>query len=110
MPHKYLFLALAILLEVVGSAFLTASYGFSKRIPSVMAVVAYVLCFYFLSLSLKELPLGIVYALWAGIGMILTALVSVFIFKQPLDFAAFLGIAFIVLGVFIIQYFSKSVH
>ncbi|SHG11146.1 DMT family transporter [Chryseobacterium vrystaatense] len=107
---KYLFLALAIIFEVIGSSFMKASDGFSKFFPSVIVIAAYVVCFYFLSLALKTIPLGIAYAIWAGLGIVLTAAVSVFIFKQKLDLAAFVGIAFIIIGVVIMNFFSKTAH
>lgn len=105
---KYLYLALAIVLEVIGSSFLTKSHGFSKLEPSLITIIAFGACFFFLSLALKEMPLGIVYAIWAGAGLVLTALVSVFVFKQSLDLPAFIGIGFILVGVVILNVFSKS--
>ena len=106
---KYLFLALAIGLEVLGSSFLKASEGFAKWLPSTISIVAYVLCFYFFSLALKSIPLGIAYAIWAGLGIVFTAIISVVIFKQTLDLPAIIGMVFIIAGVIIINYFSKSV-
>ncbi len=104
----YLYLALAIILEVIGSSFLKASNGFSKLLPSIITVVAMCGCFFFLSQALKSIPLGFAYAIWAGVGIILTALVSVIIFKQNLDIPAIIGITFIVIGVVILNVFSKS--
>ena len=93
---KYLFLGLAIVLEVIGSSFMKASDGFTKWLPSTIVIVAYITCFYFLSLALKTIPLGVAYAIWAGLGIVLTATVSVVIFKQKMDFAGIIGIVFIV--------------
>ncbi|MNY34484.1 Quaternary ammonium compound-resistance protein QacC [compost metagenome] len=107
---KYLFLGLAIIFEVVGSSFMKASEGFTKWLPSIVVVVAYLICFYFLSLALKTIPLGVAYAIWAGLGIVLTAMVSVFIFKQKLDSPAIIGILFIVIGVVIMNFFSKTSH
>ena len=107
---NYLFLALAILFEVMGSSFIKASDGFTKLVPSLVVVVAYSICFYFFSLALKSIPLGIAYALWGGIGIVLTAVISVVFFQQKLDLAAIIGIGFIVLGVFILHVFSKSIQ
>lgn len=107
---KYLFLGLAIIFEVIGSSFMKASEGFTKWFPSAIVVIAYLICFYFLSLALKMIPLGVAYAIWAGLGIVLTAAVSVFIFKQKLDLAAIVGIVFIVIGVFIMNFFSKTSH
>ncbi|WP_404986301.1 DMT family transporter [Chryseobacterium sp. M5] len=107
---KYLFLGLAIIFEVIGSSFMKASEGFTKWFPSAIVVIAYLICFYFLSLALKMIPLGVAYAIWAGLGIVLTAAVSVFIFKQKLDLAAIVGIVFIVIGVVIMNFFSKTSH
>lgn len=106
----YLYLGLAIIFEVIGSSFLKASEGFSKLIPSVVVIFTYVIAFYCLSLSIKTIPLSIAYAIWAGVGIILTVLVSIFIFKQAIDIPAIIGIAFIITGVLIINYFSKVAH
>ncbi|RZJ78085.1 MAG: QacE family quaternary ammonium compound efflux SMR transporter [Flavobacterium sp.] len=105
---KYLFLSLAISLEVIGSSFLAKSNGFTKLVPSIIAVIAFSACFYFFSQALKLIPLGIAYAIWAGLGIVLTAMVSVFIFKQKLDLPAILGLALIVSGVLVINLLSKS--
>lgn len=107
---KYVFLGLAIIFEVIGSSFMKASEGFTKWLPSVIVVVAYLVCFYFLSLALKTIPLGVAYAIWAGLGIVLTAAVSVFIFKQKIDIAAIVGIVFIIIGVVIMNFFSKTTH
>ena len=107
---KYLFLGLAIAFEVIGSSFMKASDGFTKWIPSTVVVIAYLVCFYFLSLALKTIPLGIAYAIWGGLGIVLTAAVSVFIFKQKLDLAAIIGIVLIVSGVVVMNFFSKTAH
>ncbi|HMY43542.1 MAG TPA: multidrug efflux SMR transporter [Chitinophagales bacterium] len=84
------------------------SDGFTKIIPTSIMLIAYVTCFYFLSLTLKTIPLGIAYAIWGGLGIVLTAIISVVIFKQNLDLPAILGIALIVSGVFIMNFFSKT--
>lgn len=105
---KYVFLGLAIVSEVFGTSMLKASEQFSKLLPSVLTVVSFAACFYFLSLALKYIPLGVAYAVWAGVGIILTAIVSVVIFKQKLDLPAVIGILFIVAGVVIMNFFSKS--
>ena len=107
---SYLYLALAICFEVLGSSFIKASDGFTKWMPTTIVIVAYVLAFYFLSLCLKTIPLSIAYAIWSGVGIVLTVLISVFIFKQKIDFPALIGIVFILIGVLIINYFSKATH
>lgn len=105
---KYLYLALAIILEVTGSSFLKVSEQFSKLIPSAITVIAYLACFYFLSLTLKTMPLGVAYAIWGGLGIVLTTLISVFIFKNAIDLPAILGITLIVAGVVVLNFFSKT--
>ena len=105
---KYLYLALAIVLEVLGSSFMKASDGFAKLLPTTITIIAYIACFFFLSQALKSIPLGIAYAIWGGLGIVLTALISVIIFKQSLDLAAIIGIILIVAGVFVMNFFSKS--
>lgn len=105
---KYIYLGLAICLEVIGSSFLLKSDGFSKLIPSVVTVCAFVACFYLFSQALRFFPLGIAYAIWAGLGIVLTAIVSVIVFKQKIDAAAILGMLLIIIGVLVINIFSKS--
>lgn len=107
---KYLFLSLAIILEVFGSSFMKSSEGFTKWLPSAVVIVTYIASFYFLSLALKSMPLGIAYAIWGGLGIVLTAVVSVIIFKHKLDLAAIIGIIFIVVGVVVMNFFSKTTH
>ncbi len=84
------------------------SHGVTKLVPSLLVVFFYVISFYLLSQVIKTIPLGIAYAIWAGVGIILTALVGYFIFKQSLDFAAIAGIGLIISGVLVINLFSTS--
>ena len=105
---KYLFLSLAIVFELIGTSFMQASNGFSKTIPTVLTIVAYTICFFFFSHALKSIPLGIAYAIWGGLGIVLSAIISVVIFKQSLALPALIGITLIVAGVFVMNYFSKS--
>lgn len=105
---KYILLSLAIIFEVIGSSFMQASNGFSKLIPTSITLIAYLICFYFFSQTLKFFPLGIAYAVWGGLGIVLTAIVSITVFKQRLDFPAILGILLIVSGVLVMNFFSKT--
>mgnify|MGYP006377108539 FL=1 len=105
---KYLFLSLAIVLEVVGSSFMKASDGFSKLLPTAITIVAYIACFFFLSLVCESIPFGLAYAIWGGLGIVLTAIISVVVFKQSLDIPAIIGIILIVTGVIVMNFFSKS--
>lgn len=106
---NYLFLTLAIIFEVIGSSCINMSNQFTKIIPSAITVIAFAACFYCFSLALKTISLGAAYALWAGLGIVLTALVSIFFFKNPMDFPAILGITLIIAGVVILNLFSKTV-
>lgn len=105
---KYLYLALAIVLEVIGSSCMKASDGFTKWLPTGITIVAYLACFFFFSQSLKQIPLGTAYAIWAGMGIVLTAIISVIIFKQSLDAPAIIGMALIIAGVVVMNVFSKT--
>lgn len=105
MPTFYLFLA--ILSEVAATSCLKITDGCTRLGPSLIGVIGYFLCFYFLSLSLREIPMGVAYAIWAGVGIILIALVDVFFYQQTFDIPAIIGIVFIVLGVIILKLFSN---
>lgn len=104
----YLYLALAIIAEVIATSALNASNGFTKPLPSAVVVIGYGLAFYSLSLALKAIPMGVAYAIWAGLGIVLIAAVGVVVFKQSLDLAAILGMGLIVSGVLVINVFSKT--
>lgn len=104
----WLILLVAIFSEVVATSALKASDGFSKLGPSVLVVVGYGLAFYFLSLTLKVMSVGIAYAIWAGLGIVLMAIIGWFLFEQKLDFAALLGMSLIILGVIVINLFSNA--
>ena len=104
----YAMLALAIITEVTGSTFLVKSEGFTKFWPSIAVVVLFSIAFYLLSQVIKVIPLGIAYAIWAGVGIVLTALIGFFVFRQSLDVAAMVGIGLIVSGVVVINLFSNA--
>ena len=103
---KWLYLGLAIISEVVATSFLKSSEGFTKLVPSVIVVVGYCLAFYFLSLTLAEIPIGVAYAVWSGVGIAALAVVSVVFFDQKLDLAGIVGFALIILGVIVLRVFS----
>jgi len=108
---NWLFLGVAIAAEVVATSSLKASAGFTKLWPSLLVVLGYVVAFYFLSLTLKTIPIGIAYAIWAGLGIVLISVAGWLIFGQKLDFASIFGMGLIVAGVVVINLFSKaSVH
>jgi small multidrug resistance pump len=107
MSH-WLLLALAIGAEVIGTSFLKAAEGFTKPGPSIVVLVCYAAAFYFLSLTLRTLPVGIAYAIWSGVGVVLIALVGWLVFGQSLDLAAIIGMALIVAGVIVLNAFSST--
>ena len=102
-------LALAIVTEVIATSALKASDGFSRPWPSVVVVIGYGVSFYCLSIVLRTLPVGIVYAVWSGVGIALITLVGWLVFGQRLDAPALAGLALIVAGVVVLNVFSKSV-
>lgn len=104
----WLFLAAAIGAEVVATSALKSSEGFTRLLPSVVVVMGYVIAFYFLALTLKTLPVGIAYAIWSGVGVVLIALIGWLLFGQKLDPAALVGMALIVSGVVVMNLFSTS--
>ena len=104
----WIILLVAILSEVIATSALKASEGFTKLGPSVLVVVGYGLAFYFLSLTLKVMSVGIAYAIWAGLGIVLTAVIGWFMFGQKLDTPALLGMGVIILGVIVINLFSNA--
>jgi len=104
----WLYLLIAIISEVIGTTALNASAGFTKPWPSMIVVVGYGLAFYFLSLTLKAIPVGVAYAIWSGIGVALITLIGYFYFEQKLDMPAVIGILLIVTGVVVINVFSQS--
>lgn len=107
--QKWIFLAVAIVSEVIATSALKPSAGFTRLWPSIMVIAGYASAFYFLSLTLNVLPIGVAYAIWSGVGVALVALISWLYFHQPLDFAAIAGLLLIIAGVIVINVFSKSV-
>lgn len=105
----YVYLALAIIGEVIAINALKASGEFTKLIPVAVGIIGYICTFYFLVLALRVIPIGIAYAIWAGVGIIIIAAAAYFIHEQALDYAAIIGISLIVLGVVVIQLFSTSI-
>lgn len=101
-------LAIAIVSEVIATSALNATQGFTRWLPSLIVVVAYGAAFYFLSLTLRAIPLGIAYAVWSGAGVALIALIGWAVYRQPLDLPALIGIGLIVSGVVVLNLFSKT--
>lgn len=104
----YITLALAIIFEVTGTTFLMKSDQFARLGPTLLMAVFYAASFYLLSLTLKTIPLAVAYALWGGLGIVLTTVIGVLVFNQTLDFPAVGGIALIVSGVILLNGFSET--
>ena len=98
----------AVLSEVTATTALKFSEGFTRLVPSVIVVLGYGLSFYLLSLSLKVMPIGVAYALWSGIGIILTIIAGILLWRESLDWARVTGIILIIAGILIINLFSKA--
>jgi len=105
----YVYLAIAILAEVTGTSALKASKEFTNFWPSCVVVVGYMTAFYFMTLALRTLPIGITYAIWSGVGIVLVTVAGAFIYKEIPDWPAVFGIGLIVAGVVVINLFSKTV-
>ena len=104
----YLYLAIAIIVEVVAASALKASEGFTRPVPTAIVIVGYLTAFYLLTVIVKTLPVGVTYAIWAGMGIVLVAIVSAVMYKQIPDWPAIIGMGLIIAGVIIINLFSKS--
>ncbi len=102
-------LAIAVVLEVIATSFLKQSAQFTNPVPSVLTLVFYGMAFYVLSFSLATIPVGIAYAIWSGLGIVLISLVGYFVFNQSLDLPAIIGLGLIIAGVIVVNLFSKSV-
>jgi small multidrug resistance pump len=107
--RAWTYLAIAIVAEVVATSALKAAAGFTRPGPSAVVVVGYGVAFYFLSLTLQSIPVGVTYAIWSGVGIVLITLVAWLWYGQALDAAALLGLGLIVAGVAVLNVFSKSV-
>lgn len=107
--QQWIFLAVAIVSEVAATSALKASEGFSRLWPSLVVIVGYATAFYFLSLTLKTIQVGVVYAIWSGAGIALIALVAWLVLGESLDLPAIAGLLLIVAGVVVLNVFSKTV-
>ena len=106
--NAYLALGIAIVAEVVATTALKGSDSFTRWLPSVLAVAGYAIAFYFLSITLRSMPTGIAYAIWAGLGIVLIAIASFVIYRQTIDLPGLLGMGLIIAGVVVLNVFSKS--
>lgn len=105
---KYFYLSIAIIAEVIATSALKSAEGFTKIGPSIIVIIGYGIAFYFLSLTLKSIPVGLAYAIWSGLGITLVSGIGYFLYNQKLDLPALLGLFLILAGVFVINVFSKS--
>ena len=104
----YLYLAIAIVAEVIATSALKASDEFTRLVPSMVVVVGYGAAFYFMTLVIRTIPIGITYAIWSGLGIVLIAAVGFFYYRQALDLPAIIGMGLIVSGVVVINVFSNT--
>ena len=104
----FVILFFAILSEVIATSSLKYSEGFTKPIPSVVVAVGYGLSFYLLSIALKTMPIGVAYSIWSGVGLVLTVIAGIILWRETLDWAKVTGIVFILVGIVLINVFSKS--
>lgn len=106
----YWYLAIAIIAEVVATSALKASTEFTKLQPSLIVIVGYAFSFYFMTLTLRTIPLGITYAIWSGAGLVLVTIAGVFLYEQMLNISTILGMCLVIFGIVVIHIFSKSIN
>ena len=105
---NWIYLILAIISEVIATSSLKSTEGFTKLWPSLIVLLGYSAAFYFLSLTLDTIPIGIVYAIWSGVGIAAIAIVSVIFFDQKLDTASYIGMGLIIAGVVVLRLYSDA--
>ena len=105
---NFLFLGIAIICEIIATTALKKSAEFTKLLPTVITIIGYLGAFYFLSFAIRTIPVGIAYAIWSGVGIVLITIVGAIFFKQIPDLPAIIGLAFIIVGVVILNLFSKT--
>ena len=105
---SYFYLTIAIIAEAAATSALKASEEFTRLVPSMIVVIGYGIAFYFLTLVLRVIPVGITYAIWSGLGIVLVTVVGIFLYKQTPDLPAMIGMGLIVAGVVVINVFSKT--
>ena len=106
--NNWVYLGLAIFSEVIATASLKSTEGFTRLVPSIVVVVGYAAAFYFLSLTLDTIPIGVAYAVWSGVGVATITLVSFVVYDQKIDTAGLIGIGLIVAGVIVLRLFSEA--
>src|SRR5262245_771219 len=105
---SYLYLALAIIAEVIATSTMKASEQFTRLVPSLVVAIGYACSFFFMSLVLKTMPVGVVYAVWSGLGIVLVAVVAAVAYRQVPDWPCAIGMALIIAGVVVINVFSRT--
>ncbi|MCU6709266.1 multidrug efflux SMR transporter [Paenibacillus sp. J5C_2022] len=103
MIAAYLLLGCAIVMEVLGSSMLKLSEGFKRLLPSIGVIVGYSVAFYLFSIALKQLPLGVSYATWSGVGTVLTVLVGVYMFKEKINRKTIIGLVLLLVGIILLN-------
>tara|TARA_A100001011_G_C14198279_1_gene794512 strand:- start:221 stop:544 length:324 start_codon:yes stop_codon:yes gene_type:complete len=103
---SYIYLAVAIFCEVIGTMLLPLSENFSKPLPSLALIIAYILAFYFLTFALQSIPIAVVYATWSGLGVLLISILGYIIYDQTLQWQSIVGLFFIVIGVILVNSFA----
>ena len=106
---NWLYLGIAIVAEVIATSALKAAEGFTRMVPSLVVIIGYLIAFYFLSLTLRTIPVGVAYAIWSGVGIVLIALIGWGFLGQSLDAPALIGLGLIIAGVIVINGYSESV-
>ena len=107
---SYFYLALAIAAEVAGTSLLKATEEFTKLVPTTFLIIFYAMSFWLMTLALRDLPLGVVYAVWSGLGIVLVAIIGALVYKEMPDLGSIIGMALIISGVGVMHLFSKTIQ
>ena len=107
---SYFYLALAIAAEVAGTSLLKATEEFTKIVPTTFLIIFYAMSFWLMTLALRDLPLGVVYAVWSGLGIVLVAIIGALVYKEMPDLGSIIGMALIISGVVVMHLFSKTIQ
>ena len=107
---SYLYLASAIAAEVAGTSLLKATEEFTKLVPTTFLIIFYAMSFWLMTLALRDLPLGVVYAVWSGLGIVLVAIIGALVYKEMPDLGSIIGMALIISGVVVMHLFSKTIQ
>ena len=107
---SYFYLALAIAAEVAGTSLLKATEEFTKLVPTTFLIIFYAMSFWLMTLALRDLPLGVVYAVWTGLGIVSVAIIGALVYKEMPDLGSIIGMALIISGVVVMHLFSKTIQ